>query len=228
MAELDNRTKMFFISAIDNLRDPAKNTRWRLLIPSNIFEATGIKPTNGLDFGTGEEGTDDFALHVDTCKIPDIKVNFDKLNWMGFGSAYPVNADISTDITFKTKLLEDMRAYEAMLAWEQNMINTGLLVDANGQDRMGQTGLRLGLGQHKDIFNPTSTVLRNSVVRVELYNWMLGRPILRLNLINAFPTNVSGFDLTHAEQARLLDFTFSLHADRWTIYIPESYATGLK
>jgi len=220
-------SKMFFLSAIDNLRDPARNTKWRFLVPSNVFDATGIKVTNGLDFATGEEGTDDFALHVDNCNVPEIVTKTDHLNWMGFKSAFAVNADISADMNFTAKVLEDMRAYEAMLAWQQNTINTGILVDADGQDRMNKTGLPLGLGQHKDMKNATNLVLRNNSIKVELYNWQRGDVILRLNLINSMPTKVGGFNLEHSENAKLLNFDFGLHCDRWTLEFPSGYQTGL-
>ena len=223
---IEKDSKMFFLSAIDGLRDPARGTKWRMLIPPQIFSATGIKPTNGLDFGSGQAGEDDFALHIDTASIPEIKTNIDYLYWMGFKSAHPVGADISADLKFTCKLLEDVRAYEAMLAWQNNLYNTGLLVDANGEDRVSKTGLLLGLGAHKDINNTTSMVLRNNTIKVEMYNWMRGEPILRLNLINAFPLDVGGWQLEHGEQGKLLNFDFTLHCDRWTIYSPEPYTTG--
>ena len=219
----DNNKSMFFLSAIDVLRDPARDTRWRLLVPPSIFAATGIKPSNGLDFGSGLDGMNDFALHVDSCSIPELNVKDDYISWMGFKSAFPVNAEISADLAFETKLLEDMRAYEAMLGWQQSLVNTGVLVDANDADRMGVVGDQLGLGQHKDIKNPSSTVLRNNGIAVEMYDWSKGQVILRLKLINAHPTKVEGFELHHGEDAKLLKFKFTLHCDRWTIYIPPGY-----
>jgi len=228
MADTGPTTKLFFLSQIDNLRDPVRNTRWRVLIPSDVFAATGINVTNGDQFNNGEEGTDEFALHVKACKIPSIKVNDDTHEYMGFKQHHPVNAEISTEITFSTILLEDMRAYEAMLAWEQSCLNTGILVNESNEDRMNQTGLRLGLGTHKDASsdNTTQKVLRNSNVKVELYNWMRGDVIMRLNLINAFPTSVGGFDLKY-DQAGLIKFEFTLKCDRWTVQIPKDYKTGL-
>ena len=223
---IEKDSKMFFLSAIDGLRDPARNTKWRMLLPAKIFAATGIKPTNGLDFGTGQAGEDDFALHIDQASIPEIKTSVDNLNWMGFKSAYPTGADISADIKFTCKLLEDMRAYEAMLAWQNNLYNTGILVDANDKDRVSETGLVLGLGAHKDMQNTTSTVLRNNTIKVEMYNWMRGEPTMRLTLINAFPVDIGGWQLEHSEQGKLLSFDFTLHCDRWTVYIPEPYTTG--
>lgn len=224
---MDMKTKMFFLSGIDNLRDPARNTRWRLIIPSGIFAATGIKATNGLDFGSGEDGTNDFALHVESCPIPGIQIKEDYLEYMGFKSAFPVNAEISADLKFTTKLMEDMRAYEAMLGWQQSLLNTGVLVDDAGNDRMSSSdkGVALGMGNHKDIKNSTHDVLRNNSIRVELYNWMLGRSIFKLNLINAFPKDVSGFELSYAESAKLLKFDFTLHCDRWTVHVPPDYST---
>jgi hypothetical protein len=226
MAKLDTKTKLFFLSGIDNLRDPARSTRWRLLIPSEIFAATGISPTNGLDFGVGEEGTDDFALHVKSCQIPGISIDDDKHHYMGFESSYPVKANIDADINFETILLEDMRAYEAVLAWQQSIINTGVLVDGNNQDRMNETGLRLGLGNHKDIVNETGKVLRNSDIKIELYNWMRGESIMQMRMINAYPTKVDGMDLSYSD-AKILNFKFNLHCDRWTVKVNPDYQTGL-
>lgn len=226
MADFSNQTKLFFLSQIDNLRDPVRTTRWRVLIPSDVFAASGIQVTNGDQFTNGEDGTDNFALHVKSCQIPTIKLQEGQHHYMGFPQSHPINADIAADINFETILLEDMRAYEAMLGWEQACLNTGILVDNTYKDRMNQTGLRLGLGNHKDSENPTAKVLRNADIKIELYNWMRGDVIMRLNLINAYPTEIAGFDLSY-KQADIANFKFTLHADRWTIQIPEDYATGL-
>jgi hypothetical protein len=226
MADFSNQTKLFSLNGIDNLRDPVRNTRWRVLIPSEIFAATGIQVTNGAQFNNGQDGTDEFALHIKTAVIPTLK-NENKFHWyMGFKQAHVVNTDMSTEQEFETILLEDMRAYEAMIAWEQACHNTGILSDGSNTDRMNQTGLRLGLGNHKDIKNETSTVVRNNTVKVELYNWMRGDVIMRLNLINAYPTEVAGFNLNY-NSADIVNFKFKLWADRWTVQIPEGYTTGL-
>lgn len=219
----DNTSSMFFLSAIDTLADPVRNTRWRLLLPPSIFAATGIKVSNGLDFGSGMDGMNDFALHVDGCSVPELNIKDDYLSWMGFKSAFPVNTDISADLAFESKLLEDFRSFEAIHAWGQSMINTGLLVDGSDADRMSVAGSPLGLGPHKDIRNPSSTVLRNNSIAVELYDWSHGTVIMRLKLINAHPTKIEGFDLIHSEDAKLLSFKFTLHCDRWTIYVPPGY-----
>src|SRR5574343_1152918 len=129
MADFSTQTKLFSLNGIDNLRDPVRNTRWRVLIPSEIFAATGIQVTNGGQFNNGQDGTDEFALHVKTCKIPELK-NEAKDHWyMGFKQKHVVNTDMSAELDFQTILLEDMRAYEAMIAWEQACHNTGILVD---------------------------------------------------------------------------------------------------
>lgn len=226
MADFSNQTKLFSLNGIDNLRDPVRNTRWRVLIPSEIFAATGIAVTNGAQFSNGQDGTDEFALHVKTCKIPELKNESKDHVYMGFKQKHVVNTDMSAEIDFQTILLEDMRAYEAMIAWEQSCHNTGVLSDGSTSDRMNQTGLRLGLGNHKDKENNTSMVVRNNTVKVELYNWMRGDVIMRLNLINAFPTSIGGFDLNY-NSADLVNFTFKLMCDRWTVQIPEGYTTGL-
>ncbi len=219
-----DKTKDFFLGAIDGQRDPFRTTRWRVWVPGEVFNATGVPPTNGDSFGT-LDGESDFSLNVKTSKIPDITVDTREIEYMGFKSFHPVNANISAEIDFETQMLEDMRAYEAVLAWQQSVLNTGVLVDGTNKDRMNQTGLELGLGNHKVATNPTAQVLRNQNVRVELYNWMTGDLILRLNLINAFPIRVTGPSL-NAGNADLARFTFALKCDRWTVFIAPDYKTG--
>lgn len=219
-----NKKTDFFLGAIDGLRDPFKTTKWRVLLPPEVFRASGLSPTNGDTFGS-IAGEDNFALHVKGCNIPEISVEYKEVEYMGFKSFFPVNAKIDAEIEFETILLEDMRAYEAILAWEQSIVNTGLLVDDTDQDRMGATGLELGLGNHKIGTNPTSQVLRNQSVRVELYNWMRGDVILRLTLVNASPTKVAGPALAYGN-ADLAKFKFSLRCDRFTIFTPPQYLTG--
>jgi len=227
MADFSNQTKLFFLSAIDNLRDPVRNTRWRMLIPDTVFAATGIAVTNGDQFANGQDGTDEFSLHIKTAKIPDISITEGKHWYMGFPSNHPINAEIGGEQGFQTILLEDMRAYEAILGWEQACLNTGILVQEDGvTDRMNLTGLRLGLGNHKDQANPTSAVLRNQTVKIELYNWMTGDVILQVFLYNAWPKSVTSGDLSY-ESANIMNFTFNLIYDRWGVHIPPDYATGL-
>lgn len=240
MANQNIDPTFFFLNKIDGLRDPVRNTRWRLLIPQSVFQASGLEVTNGNDFGTGSDvnGTDDFALHIKTCDIPDIELKFENHFYMGFGSAYPVNADISANLDFESILLEDMRSYEAMLAWEQACLNTGILSSdekSSLKNRMTDEGqLELGLGQHKDEQNNAFgtgvlNVIRNTDVKVELYNWMRGDRILILKLINAFPTKVNGPKaFAQGTNAKLQKFNFTLHCDRWSLFIPKDYAAGFK
>jgi len=230
----------FFLNKIDGLRDPVRNTRWRLLIPQDVFKASGIKVTVGNDFGLAEgvAGTEDFALHVKTCAIPDIELTEDKHWYMGFGSSYPVNAKIDADLQFQTILLEDVRAFEAMIAWSQACLNTGLLAQNEASDGLNNRmtedgGLELGLGQHKDKGNlphgADVNVLRNSSIRIELYNWMRGDRILQLKLINAYPTKVEGpKDFKYTQDAAIQNFNFTLHCDRWTLYVPKDNGVGFK
>jgi len=229
----------FFLNRIDGLRDPVRNTRWRVLIPQSVFKASGIEVTVGNDFGfaVGDAGTEEFALHVKTCDFPDIELNEDRHMYMGFGSSYPTGADISTELDFETILLEDMRAYEAMLAWEQACLNTGILSNGDNSSGIGNrqtdAGLELGLGHHKDegnnAFNTGVNVLRNNDIKIELYNWMRGDRIVQLKLINAYPKAVTGpKGFNYEATATLQKFTFKLHADRWTVFFPEDNGVGFK
>ena len=228
MADLKTpTTKLFFISQIDTLRDPVRNTRWRVLIDSKVFAASGISVTNGDQFSAGEDGTDNFALHVKSCAIPSLQTTVKPIDYMGFKQNHVVQATLDGDMQFATILLEDMRAYEAMLAWQQATLNAGILIGDDGNDRMNLTGLKLGLGNHKDMNNPTNAVVRNNTIKVELYNWMTGDVILRVLLYNAVPTKVGdGLNLQYAT-ADLMNFNFTLHYDRWSVQIPKGYSSKL-
>ena len=219
-------TKSFFINAIDNLVDPMRNTRWRVFVPDTIWNAVGIKTTNGPSFNADAYGGD-FFLHVKTAKIPEITITEGAHYYMGFLSNYPINAKVNGEMPFETIMLEDIRAYEAMLGWSNACINTGLLMPGgqlnagtgDQNDRMTDTGIRLGLGSHKDVKNIDHEVLRNQTVKVELFNWMTGSPILTITLINAWPKAVSGADLTYKSDASLVNFNFTLIYDRWNVVV---------
>jgi len=213
----------FYLSAIDHLKDPSRKTRWRMLLQSSILSHTFYNNTNKSDlFENSDESTNEFALHVKDCKIPDITLTQAAHNYMGFKSSYVTNAKIDATFPFKAIVLEDMRAYEAILGWHQACLNTGLLKQgATGIDVFTtQSGITLGLGHHKD--DETIHITRNNNIKVEMYNWFTGKVIMTVNLINAVPTIVSGWSMDYEEAGGLNYFTFTLHADRWTVNITEN------
>ena len=218
-----NTTTNYFISGIDNLRDPVRNTRWRLLIPDTIRSAVGIAATNGPQFNGNAIPGLDYSLHVKTAHVPEIQITEGAHYYMGFVSNYPVNAKLNGSMSFETILLEDIRAYEIMMGWNQACLNTGILAgDVNGttQDRMSKTGIRLGLGALKDAsWKPDYAILRNQTISVQMYNWLTGDPIMTVTLINAWPSKVSGFDLTYKNDAQLVSFNFELMYDRWSVFV---------
>ena len=216
----------FYLSAIDHLKDPSRKTRWRMLLPGSILAHTGHANTNKFNlFEDSVEATDEFALHVKDCKIPDITLTQAAHSYMGFKSNFVTNAKIEADFPFKTILLEDARAYEAILAWHQACINTGLLkVGGNagttgpGSDAFtAASGIKLGLGHHKD--DETIHITRNNNIKIEMYNWYTGKVIMTVTLINAVPKSVGGWSMDYEEAGGLNFFTFSLHADRWTVNV---------
>ena len=74
----EQKKKVFYASAIDHLVDPQRSTRWRLVIPTDIFRLVGVNCTNGVHFGT-EGGSDEFALHVQGgAKVPAAKASLAK------------------------------------------------------------------------------------------------------------------------------------------------------
>lgn len=225
MATTQENGSKFYVTGIDGLRDPVRNTRWRVNIPSTVLDAIILDPTNDIGLkGGGESSTELFAIHVKDCKLPTIKSKTKELWYMGFAQQHVVQQEgLHGEMEFGTILLEDMAAYEIMMAWHQSTINTGILSDAAQVDRM--TGvLSLGLGVQKNSVNPYSNLLRNQTISVELYNWMNGDTIYRLNLINAMPTSVGDItELKYGPDADIMNFKFKLKYDRWTVYIPSDY-----
>ena len=57
----------FFLNQLDSMPDPFRTTRWKFYIGADIFNATGINPTNADSFGT-VSGQDEFSLHLKTPK----------------------------------------------------------------------------------------------------------------------------------------------------------------
>lgn len=224
----------FFLTGIDGLRDPARSTRWRVLLPGDIFKETGYSNTNGgKDRNLFETNSaEEFALLIKKCTIPEITLETKDHEYMGFKSQYVTNAKIDADFPLEAIMLEDMRAYEALMAWHQNCINTGLLVSpeatgdtADGDDRTTTlSGIDLGLGVHKEAGKgetPVHTV-KNSGIKIQMYNWFKTEEvILEIRLINAIPKRVGGFSLDYGPSGNLIKFPFTLHADRWTIRIPK-------
>ena len=128
-------------------------------------------------------------------------------------------------------LLEDARAYETILAWNQCCLNTGILNsdgkgDTNaGSNRIaeGKNAIELGLGQQENYSNPTALLLRNQNVTLELYDWMYGEVIMAIRYINAWPKSVSVPTTFDYQNAQLVQFTFKLRYGRWNIWFPGGY-----
>jgi len=157
----------FYLSAIDNLADPSRKTRWRMILPGSILGK--YSNTNKADlFKNSESQMDDFALHIKQCKIPDMTVTQQAHNYMGFKSNYVVNAKLDADFTFQAILLEDARAYEALLAWQQGSINTGVLRKQGKDAFTSESLIPLGLGHHKDSPDAKNLVVRNTIAKCEM------------------------------------------------------------
>lgn len=230
----EQKKKVFYASAIDHLVDPQRSTRWRLVIPSDIFKLVGVKCTNGVHFGT-EGGDDEFALHVQGgAKVPAVKTKDAKINYMGFEKWFAVQQDgLAGEMDIKCLLLEDMRAYEMMLAWNQTCFNQGILSNTGTNDAIhesdrvaneGNNKIYLGLGQQENHNNTYAGLMRNASIRLELYDWMYGNVTLSVLLVNAWPKQVdaSQFGLDY-ETAKLGTFSVKFRYDRFNLFIPPGY-----
>lgn len=230
----EQKKKVFYASAIDHLVDPQRSTRWRLVIPSDIFRLVGVNCTNGVHFGT-EGGDDEFALHVQGGgKIPAAKIKDAPINYMGFQKYFAVQQNgLANEMSFDILMLEDMRALEMMMAWNQTCFNQGILSNTGTNDAIhesdrianeGNNKIYLGLGQQENHNNPYAGLMRNASVRLELYDWMYGRTTLSVLLVNAWPRDVdpSGFPLNY-DNAQLGKFRVTFRYDRFNLFIPPDY-----
>ena len=225
--------KVFWAGNIDQLPDPVRSTRWRFIVDQDIFQATGIEPTNGDSFGKDFESQKNFTIHiVKGPKIPDVQTKDAAINYMGFEKYYPVQQQqLAGEVDLTGLLLEDARAYETILAWNQCCLNTGILNsdgkgDTNaGSNRIaeGKNAIELGLGQQENYSNPTVLLLRNQNVTLELCDWMYGEVIMAIRYINAWPKSVSVPTTFDYQNAQLVQFTFKLRYDRWNIWFPGGY-----
>jgi hypothetical protein len=231
--ELSDKKKIFYASMVDTLPDPVRSTRWHLLVSNEIFKAVGIQPTNGTDFGISPETAKEFSIHIsDGAKIPDAAIKYESIWYMGYEKRYPVQQqNLAGDMPLNALLLEDGRGYEAMLAWNQCCLNSGILNktgigDTNSESNRIEDGtnkLYLGLGQQENYLNSTAVLLRNSHVTLVLYDWMYGNVIMGIRYINAWPSKVGvGTQMTY-QNATLMKFNFTLTYDRWNIWFNPDY-----
>lgn len=228
------KSSVFWAGAIDHLPDPVRSTRWRLIIPTAIFEAVGIEPSNGDGFHK-EGGSDEFALHVSSgMQVPDADTADTAMYYMGYEKWFPTKQNqLAGTKNISGILLEDMKAYEAMVAWNQTCLNNGILSTApvnkmadSSTSRITQDAknhIYLGLGQQENYGNTSSVLLRNAAVRMELYDWNYGNVILSVCYINAWPKTVKLDTQFNYNSAELGKFSVTFRYDRWNLYIPPTY-----
>lgn len=231
--DVSDKKKIFFASNIDKLPDPVRSTRWRFCVDQGIFKATGIAPSSGENFGTNPETAKEFTLHVTSgAKIPDANIKKEQIWYMGYDKWYPTQQqNLSGTENLECLLLEDGRAYETMLAWNQCCLNSGILNtsgigDTNSETNRiekGSNKLYLGLGQQENYGNSTAVLLRNAHVTLELYDWMYGDVIMGIRFINAWPSKVSVGTQMNYQNATLMKFSFELTYDRWNIWFNPDY-----
>ena len=221
-------SSLFYVSELDNKRDPVRSTKWRLIIPGNILTIIGnYKLSNGKDSSTDLELSREFAVGIQGFTMPQIQTTAQKLMFMGFESNFPTgqsNLASTTNVTIN--MFEDMRSYEYISSWNQSCYNTGVLEDENKNNRTAQSGLKLGLGTHKD--NITNEANRHDLLRsdvkFQLYNWANGNIILECRLINAWPSTVGSVSaFNYATNANLVTFQTTFTYDRFKLFIPKQY-----
>lgn len=228
----EKKTSVFWAGAIDNLPDPVRTTRWRLVIPQSIFELVGVEASNGDHF-MNEGGSDEFALHVsEGMSVPEIDTEDKSIWYMGFEKYFPTKQNgLAGTQQIKGLLLEDIKAYEAMVAWNQTCLNTGILSDSptnqmpdsttSRNTNEGSNKIYLGLGQQENFGNQYAGLLRNAAVRMELYDWNYGNVLLSICYINCWPKKVKLDNTFNYQNADLGKFSVTFRYDRWNLYIPK-------
>ena len=222
-------SSLFYVSELDNKRDPVRSTKWRLIIPGNILDI--IKKfylSNGKNGMEPEEMSREMAVGIQGFTLPQINTTIQKLQFMGFESTFPTGqSNLAGTAQVTINMFEDMRSYEYLAAWNQSCYNTGVLEDERKNNRTAISGLKLGLGTHKD--NITNEENRHDLLRsdvkFQLHNWANGNIILECRLINAWPSIVNGGQFNYGTNANLVTFQTTFTYDRFKIFVPEQYNT---
>ena len=223
----------FWGGAIDHLTDPWRTTRARLVIPTSIFGLVGVEPSNGDSFANSG-GEHEFAIRIlKMPELPNVKIAKKSIVYSNFPHQVPVGQEgIAGQFSIKGYLYEDLKAYETLVAWKEQLFNCGLLSespttampdsDSSRTTNEGNNKIYLGAGQQANYGNEYSGLLRNAAIRCEMFDWHYLNCIMSVCYVNAWPFEVK-IDQTpeYKEQADIATWTATFAYDRPNIYVPK-------
>lgn len=219
MSTLDKRTG-YFITQIENVRDPIRTTHWRLR-----FNVPLIKAQLGTDICPDVKSDDEICVMIKTAKIPKLLINTAEAWFMGQSVLFTTNTDYEKESNFDILEPADVRGFRFLGKWNQLAHNTDLY--QNGSlgtsviDPNSERGINLGSAKYTSTFDSGKSVVRNSGwVYLELYDYTLGEVILRVEYINIFPASIGELNLSH-EEANLGRYTALFKHDRFRIVLPK-------
>lgn len=213
----------FYITKLDQLpTDPVKTSLWRVIIPNDIWKAAEQDGLSITNFGSFTE--DDFHLHVQSAELPKVGVETKTMDFFGLKKYFATNVkDLHGTKQFKCMMLEDMRAYQALVHWNQTIVNAGIL---KGQPDSRAALSGLNKSTHDEVAGSNNKAILNHSIKVQLYNFYEHKPILTVNYINAMCTDVGTLSGLTYDNPNLGQFDFTLTYDRFEIDFPEYGSEG--
>ena len=196
MSTLDKRTG-YFVDSIHRVRDPIRNSHWRLR-----FNIPLITAQIGKDLIPDISSDDDISVVIKSATIPKLEVNTAEAWYMGQSEIFTTNSTYSKESTFKIVEPQDVRAYRFLGRWQQLAHNTDVFqwgaLGTSVVDPTKDRGVNLGSNKYTATDDGGKSVVRNqSWVYLELYDYTTGETILRVDYINIFPKSLGELQLSH-------------------------------
>lgn len=224
----------FFQSALDNLLDPIRTQLFKVVIDDTQLSKYSAEFVN---MGITVSDVKKASLICHAAQLPGIDIQTADVPYMGYSQKYATQTKLGQTTRVSVMETEDLFAYKLFIWWNQKVQKSNILKvsnDSHAGDEdshpFPQTHIS-GLGTQK---SGSKGLIRNDgLVSINIYRWSSPagsednteltniNPIIKLNLINAYPTNIGSVSLDHASPGFLkFDVTFTF--DRFQYVIPKS------
>ena len=226
----------FFQSALDQLRDPIRTQMFKVIIDSNAL--TSYK-SEFSDMGISVDDINKASLICHSTTLPGIDIQTADVPFMGYNQKYATQTRMTQTMPVSVMETEDLFAYKFFIWWNQKVQKSNILkvtdtpTDSDDTSHPFPQTHIAGLGTQKA--GGRGLIRNDGLISVNIYRWSSPTgsgdvtetesssipPIIRLNLINAYPTNIGTVSLDHAT-AGLLKFNITFTFDRFQFVIPKS------
>lgn len=228
----------FFQSALDKLADPIRTQMFRVVLDKTKLSSYSDEFKN---MGISVDDVDKASLICHSAQLPGIDIQTADVPYMGYTQKYATQTKLTQTTRVSVMETEDLFAYKLFIWWNQKIQKSDLLKvsdDSSASDDAShpfpQTHIA-GLGTQK---SGSKGLIRNDgLVSINIYRWASpsgvgdntelesADPIIKLSLINAYPTNIGSVSLDHASPG-LLKFDVTFTFDRFQYVIPKT--SGLR